>query len=50
MKKIFILISAMMFLSSSAYDVFVAWADNVGYNTLGQNIEENDFPNCEYSA
>ena len=26
------------------YDVFVSWADNVGYNTLGHNIEENDFP------
>jgi len=26
------------------YDVFVAWADNVGYNTLGHNIEANDFP------
>jgi len=27
------------------YDVFVGWAENVGYNTLGHNIEENDFPN-----
>jgi type I restriction enzyme M protein len=26
------------------YDVFVGWAENVGYNTLGHNIEENDFP------
>lgn len=26
------------------YDVFVAWADEVGYNTLGHNIEENDLP------
>jgi len=26
------------------YDVFVAWAENVGYNTLGHNIEANDFP------
>ncbi len=26
------------------YDVFVAWAENVGYNTLGHNVEENDFP------
>ncbi|MBF0344081.1 MAG: N-6 DNA methylase [Nitrospirae bacterium] len=25
------------------YDVFVGWAQNVGYNTLGHNIEENDF-------
>jgi len=26
------------------YYVFVGWAENVGYNTLGHNIEENDFP------
>jgi type I restriction enzyme M protein len=26
------------------YDVFVAWAEEVGYNTLGHNIDENDFP------
>ena len=26
------------------YDVFIAWANNVGYNTLGHNIDENDFP------
>lgn len=26
------------------YGVFVAWAENVGYNTLGHNIEDNDFP------
>lgn len=26
------------------YDVFVAWADNVGYNTLGHNLEDNDLP------
>ena len=26
------------------YSVFVSWADQVGYNTLGHNIEENDFP------
>ena len=26
------------------YDVFVARAENVGYNTLGHNIEDNDFP------
>jgi type I restriction enzyme M protein len=26
------------------YDVFIGWAENVGYNTLGHNIEENDFP------
>lgn len=25
------------------YDVFVDWAEQVGYNTLGHNIEENDF-------
>jgi len=24
------------------YDVFVGWAENVGYNTLGHNIEAND--------
>lgn len=24
------------------YDVFVAWANDVGYNTLGHNIDEND--------
>ena len=27
-----------------SYDVFVAWAENVGYNTLGHNIEDNDLP------
>ena len=27
------------------YSVFVSWTENVGYNTLGHNIEENDFPN-----
>ena len=26
------------------YDVFVDYAEEVGYNTLGHNIEENDFP------
>ncbi len=26
------------------YEVFMAWADEVGYNTLGHNIEENDLP------
>lgn len=26
------------------YRVFVAWAEDVGYNTLGHNIEDNDFP------
>ena len=26
------------------YDVFVAWANEVGYNTLGHNIQDNDFP------
>lgn len=26
------------------YNVFIGWAENVGYNTLGHNIEENDFP------
>lgn len=26
------------------YDVFVAWAGQVGYNSLGHNITENDFP------
>ena len=26
------------------YNVFVAWTEKVGYNTLGHNIEENDFP------
>ncbi|KAF5055201.1 N-6 DNA Methylase [anaerobic digester metagenome] len=26
------------------YNVFVAWAENVGYNTLGHNIDDNDFP------
>ena len=26
------------------YKVFVGWAENVGYNTLGHNIEKNDFP------
>lgn len=26
------------------YDVFVAWAEQVGYNSLGRNISENDFP------
>jgi type I restriction enzyme M protein len=26
------------------YDVFISWAENVGYNTLGHNIELNDFP------
>jgi type I restriction enzyme M protein len=26
------------------YEVFVDWAENVGYNTLGHNIEENDLP------
>ncbi|MCJ7631218.1 N-6 DNA methylase [Candidatus Bathyarchaeota archaeon] len=26
------------------YDVFVDWAENVGYNTLGHDIEENDLP------
>jgi len=26
------------------YDVFIGWAENVGYNTLGHNIDENDFP------
>lgn len=26
------------------YRVFVAWTENVGYNTLGHNIEDNDFP------
>lgn len=26
------------------YEVFVAWARQVGYNTLGHNIEENDLP------
>ena len=26
------------------YDVFVAWAEQVGYNSLGHNISENDFP------
>ena len=25
------------------YKVFVGWAENVGYNTLGHNIDENDF-------
>ena len=25
------------------YNVFVAWAENVGYNTLGHNIDDNDF-------
>lgn len=27
------------------YKVFVAWAEDVGYNTLGHNIDDNDFPN-----
>lgn len=27
------------------YNVFVAWAEKVGYNTLGHNVQENDFPN-----
>ena len=26
------------------YNVFVTWAEEVGYNTLGHNIEDNDFP------
>lgn len=26
------------------YDVFVGWANDVGYNTLGHNIVANDFP------
>lgn len=26
------------------YSVFVSWAKQVGYNTLGHNIDENDFP------
>ncbi len=26
------------------YDVFVDWAEEVGYNTLGHTIESNDFP------
>ncbi len=26
------------------YEVFVGWADEVGYNTLGHNIAKNDFP------
>jgi type I restriction enzyme M protein len=26
------------------YDVFIGWAEEVGYNTLGHNIEANDFP------
>lgn len=26
------------------YGVFVGWAEEVGYNTLGHNIEENDLP------
>jgi len=26
------------------YNVFVGWAENVGYNTLGHNIDENDLP------
>ncbi len=26
------------------YNVFVGWAENVGYNTLGHNIDMNDFP------
>jgi type I restriction-modification system DNA methylase subunit len=26
------------------YDVFISWAENVGYNSLGHNIEQNDFP------
>jgi len=25
------------------YDVFISWAEYVGYNTLGHNIEQNDF-------
>ena len=29
----------------SDYKVFVSWADQVGYNTLGHNIELNDLPN-----
>lgn len=29
------------------YNVFVGWADNVGYNTLGHNIDENDFPSIQ---
>ena len=26
------------------YDVFIGWADEVGYNTLGHNVDENDLP------
>jgi type I restriction-modification system DNA methylase subunit len=26
------------------YNVFLGWAEEVGYNTLGHNIEANDFP------
>jgi type I restriction enzyme M protein len=26
------------------YSAFIGWAENVGYNTLGHNIVENDFP------
>ena len=26
------------------YDVFVVWANEVGYNTLGHNIEKNELP------
>lgn len=26
------------------YRVFVSWAEDIGYNTLGHNIEKNDFP------
>ena len=26
------------------YEVFVGWAEEVGYNTLGHNIQRNDFP------
>jgi type I restriction enzyme M protein len=26
------------------YNVFIAWADDVGYNTLGHNIDKNNLP------